>query len=151
MKTRGRIEPMPLGALLGRTALARPRDRVDRDTWGRAVGDRVAKRTEPVTLQNGVLFVRVASSVWAQELSLLAPTIISRLRAAGAPVSSLRFQVGEVAPFEPPRARIVEPRPPRELPAELARRLARIDDPELRRAIEEAASHLVEDDPGSTR
>jgi hypothetical protein len=144
------IQPTTLGALLGHAALARRADRVDRDTWVKAVGERVAQRTEPTTLSQGVLLVRVASSVWAQELSLLAPTIVGRLRASGVLVSGLRFHVGEIAPLGPLRGRRVTPRTPRPLPGDLLRRLERIEDPELRRAIEEAA-RLAPEDPEPTR
>ena len=42
--------------------------------WVAAVGLRVAERARPVDIQNGALIVRVATSVWANELSLLHPT-----------------------------------------------------------------------------
>jgi hypothetical protein len=135
-----------VGALLAGSEVSRPRDRVDRDTWERAVGERIAARTEPLTLQKGVLGVRVTSSVWAQELSLLGPTIVARLRASGRMVSTLRFFVGEVTPPVGSAARRVEPKRTRPIPEALRLRLAAIEDEELRRAIEEAAMHSLTDE-----
>src|SRR5690242_18931769 len=62
--------------------------------WVAAVGLRVAERARPVDLQNGVLTVRVATSVWANELSLLQSSIIERLHAEGVELRELRFRVG---------------------------------------------------------
>ena len=106
--------------------------------WQNAVGARLAQRTHPERLSDGVLVVRVPSSTWAQELSLLSAVVVDRLRAAGHPVVQLRFSVGaSVAPPEPPP--IVVRRVA--LPAALEASLARIEDPELRRLIAEAAAY----------
>ena len=142
----GRNEPATVGALLSRSALGRRRrDGVDRDLWSLSVGERIAARAEPAELRQGVLLVRVASSIWAQELSLLGPSILERLREHGVVVDALRFGVGQVTPREP-AGRKLEPRTPRPLPEGLQARVARIEDPELRRAIEEAACWALADD-----
>src|SRR5438132_11053368 len=60
--------------------------------WVAAVGLRVAERARPVDIQNGALIVRVATSVWANELSLLQTSILERLRAEGVEVRELRFR-----------------------------------------------------------
>ncbi len=112
--------------------------------WQRAVGDRLALKTHPERIADGVLTVRVPSSTWAQELSLLSEVVLQRLGAAGHRVQKLRFQVGtgRITPDAP--ITIVRRVP---LPASLAATLARIDDPELRDAIAEAASlSLARDD-----
>src|SRR6188474_2353318 len=61
--------------------------------WQRAVGPRLAKKTLPERLAEGVLTVRVPSSTWAQELSFLSDMVVERLRAAGHAVQRMRFQV----------------------------------------------------------
>ena len=138
--------PAPIGVLLeeARDAGAQASGIVvDRERWRQAVGARIASRTEPGRLRGGVLTVHAASSAWAQELTFLAPEILTRVRALGISVTELRFLVrptiGFTAPQKiPPRA---EPKPP--LPEDLEARLKTVDDPELRRAIAEAASEWL--------
>ena len=48
--------------------------------WDEIVGRDIALRTRPESLRNGLLRVRVADSVWAQELSFHKPVIMKRLR-----------------------------------------------------------------------
>jgi hypothetical protein len=148
MKPRRRpnlVAPERLEGVLDRAGedrFSRSRAPVAERIWRDAVGLRIAERARPVALENGVLTLRVATSVWASELSMLATTILERLRAQRVPVTELRFRVG---PIEPP-ARPVERRttrkvpPPAPLPEELARALADVGDDELRAIIADAAS-----------
>ncbi len=139
--------PQLLGALLedarARSARAAEAGRIDAELWRRVVGPRIGDRTAPGRLERGTLLVRVASAVWAQELSLLSDDIIARLRAAGLAVDALRFRVERI---DPP-VRIAAPAPPapppEPLPEELEKRLAAVDDPELRTAIAAAAGHSL--------
>ena len=39
--------------------------------WAEVVGDLLASKTEPVRIEEGKLFVRVANSTWMQELQFL--------------------------------------------------------------------------------
>jgi predicted nucleic acid-binding Zn ribbon protein len=109
--------------------------------WTAAVGARIADRARPVSLERGVLIVKVATSVWANELSLLQESLIARLRNAGVEVKELRFRVGEIEPpARPPErrgSRVVPP--PAPLPRELAVLLSRIEDKDLKEAIALAA------------
>jgi len=135
-------EPTPLGALLATardTAAAAGGAHVKPDTWRKVVGARISARTAPGRLRAGVLTVRVATAVWAQELSLLSSDIVARLREAGVPADSLRFRVAPLAAPERKQPRPAPP-PPVKLPYELRERLAKIDDPELRAAVTEAAA-----------
>lgn len=105
--------------------------------WRRAVGERLAQKTHPERVNDGVLTVRVPSSTWAQELSLLSEVVLERLAAAGHRLQKLRFNVaGASVPVEAPVTIVRRVA----LPAALAESLARIQDPELRAAIAEAAS-----------
>jgi hypothetical protein len=109
--------------------------------WREAVGGRIADRARPVELSRGTLWIRVATSVWASELSLLSVELIKRLRAGGVAVHNLRFRVGPIDPHGGPvdarQSRVV--RPAIALPAELQAELAVIDDEELREGIAGAA------------
>jgi hypothetical protein len=108
--------------------------------WAAAVGARIAERTRPLAIENGVLVVRAATSVWASELQLLSDALVARLRAAGVAVRALRFRVGTIEPpdrsIELRTARV--PRPIA-LHPQVARVLARVKDEELRETIAEAA------------
>ena len=61
--------------------------------WKEVAGDRMAAAATPVSERDGVVTVACESGVWAQELDLLAPDLLSRLEAAlGArSVTRLRF------------------------------------------------------------
>src|SRR4051812_23820804 len=89
--------PEPMEELLDRAGedrFAKKRVPIPVREWRAAVGPRIADRARPWTLERGVLVVKVATSVWANELQLLAPELIARLRARGFAVDSLRFRVG---------------------------------------------------------
>src|SRR5439155_533119 len=98
----------PLGDLLRRDPALRVPAAVEaspiafRD-WEAAVGTRIAARARPLRIERGVLLIRTATSTWAQELALLADTIVAQLAARGIAVKGLRFRVGHVdAPERPP-------------------------------------------------
>ncbi|HEX4475650.1 MAG TPA: DciA family protein [Polyangiaceae bacterium] len=132
--------------LAGSSELASRGDRIDHERWRRIVGERVAERTRPGKIQCGVLTVYVASSVWAQELSLLSSAMKDRLAEAGFAVDEVRFRVGDLGervvatPSAPPPARET---PKSALPDDLARRLERVEDPALRAVIAEAAAYSL--------
>jgi len=65
--------------------------------WAAIVGERVARRTWPDGLRDGVLWVRVANSAWLQELSFLRSAMVERANElVGAPplVREVRLHVG---------------------------------------------------------
>jgi predicted nucleic acid-binding Zn ribbon protein len=49
--------------------------------WPAVVGAAVAKEATPTTERGGTLTVSCRSSVWAQELDLMAPELVARLNA----------------------------------------------------------------------
>lgn len=130
-----------LGELLdGARVVSAERGRVaiDRDTWRRLLGDRVARRTEPGGLSGGVLTVYVASAPWAQELSLLSGELLERLKPLRLTINSVRFRVRQqIQGSATPAKRRPAARAP--LPSELRQRVESVDDPELRQVIADAA------------
>jgi hypothetical protein len=137
--------PEPLGAILeraGESRFARTREAIPPALWRDAVGARIAERARPIELVDGVLLLRVPTSVWANELSMLAEDVCGRLRERGVEARELRFRVGALPPVDrPPQRRIARTVPViREVPPELARVLAGVEDPVLRSAIESAAA-----------
>jgi predicted nucleic acid-binding Zn ribbon protein len=63
--------------------------------WSEVAGPRLATAAAPVSERDGVVTVACQSGVWAQELDLLAPDLLSGLEAAlgGRAVTRLRFVV----------------------------------------------------------
>jgi hypothetical protein len=137
--------PEPLDELLeraGENRFAKKQLPVPLVTWRQAVGPRIADRARPIALERGgVLVVKVATSVWANELSLLAPQLIEKLVARGIEVKSLRFRVGPLDVIEgiPQRKHYRRVPPPVPLAPDLQRSLAGVEDEELRQTIERAA------------
>lgn len=50
--------------------------------WPTAVGVAIAEQAQPVSEHAGVLTIACSASVWAQELDLMAASIVERLNAA---------------------------------------------------------------------
>jgi len=138
--------PKPLDEVIARTEgarFAKVRPPLSARQWAVVVGGRIASRAEPVSLgDDRVLVVRVASSAWANELSLLSAEILARLREIELDVVALRFRVGEVRGPDRPVERRKSTRAivPAELPADVEGALAQVEDEELRRVIAESAA-----------
>ena len=66
--------------------------------WPVIVGARIAKETRAERIRNTSLFVTCSSPMWAQELSLLTPTMIKKIRERVGPgiVTDIRFKTGPV-------------------------------------------------------
>jgi predicted nucleic acid-binding Zn ribbon protein len=83
--TRSRRAPRPLGFALdgARTGWAPATLLADlQSVWPDAVGAAIAAEATPASERGGVVTIACSASVWAQELDLMAPTIIERLNAA---------------------------------------------------------------------
>lgn len=68
-------------------------------SWNEIVGEEIAAHSEPITFFEGVLTVRASSTAWATQLTLLTPTLLSKLSEAsiGVLVDDLKV-VGPKAP-----------------------------------------------------
>lgn len=92
-----RLAPRQAGgaiqALAERLAPQTPLSAVQR-VWGAAAGELLAAQAHPTAARDGVVTVTCSSAVWAQELDLMAPSLIARLNEllGGAQVRSLRCQ-----------------------------------------------------------
>ena len=91
-----RRAPRPLAAALGRvTAGLEPPTLLARvqGCWAEAVGDVVSAEAEPVSEREGTVTVSCRSSVWAEELKMLAPELRDKVNSAiGDPaVAELKF------------------------------------------------------------
>ena len=104
-------KPTRLGeALAGYLKSAGLADRIGQaavvDAWPALVGERIAHAAKPESVSpDGTLFVRVKSSAWRQELSLMTPEVLSLInanRTAGR-IKRIRWLVGTEPAEEAPR------------------------------------------------
>src|SRR5580693_2620858 len=113
--------PEPLRAILARAGenrFSRTREAIPAGLWREAVGARIAEKALPISLEGGILLLRVPSSVWANELSFLSADVCARLAERGVTARELRFRVGAVPTVErPAERRTVRAAPsPRDMP-----------------------------------
>ncbi|MFH1757434.1 MAG: DUF721 domain-containing protein [Pseudomonadota bacterium] len=72
------------------------------DVWEEAVGEAVAKRTEPMRIKNRILYLKVTNSVWMQQLQFMKEVIVKKLHEKTGIdfLQDIRFFIGEVGPME---------------------------------------------------
>jgi hypothetical protein len=120
---------------------------ISRAEWTRVVGSRIAKRTEPIRLDDrGTLFVRTHNAAWANELSMLAEDIRAQLASCGFEVQALRFVVGKRKRVTPRRGKVqvkTAAPPNAELPERLQEQVQAVADPDLRGALAAAAAKTL--------
>jgi predicted nucleic acid-binding Zn ribbon protein len=81
---RSRRAPRPLAGAVGALAeTLRPATGLAavQAVWGEAVGPAIAREAQPVAERRGTVTVHCASSVWAQEIGLMAPSLCAALNA----------------------------------------------------------------------
>ncbi len=129
---------MALGAILSSSPALRVEDHLPWHTWRELVGHRVANRTQPLRVERGILHVKVTSSAWASELSLLQVPLLKKLKQFYPNIHALRFRVGTVSlPSSPPPA---GPVVSADLPAPLLEKINELDDAKLSAVLREAAA-----------
>lgn len=144
-RSRKRLEtPEPLEDVLdraGENRFAKKKPPIPVADWRAIVGPRIAERAHPIAIERGALVLRVTTSVWANELSMLAPELVRRLVSHGFAVKELRFRVGALDVQErPPERRTYRKVPaPAPLGPELQKTVDRVADDDLRTTIEAAA------------
>jgi predicted nucleic acid-binding Zn ribbon protein len=96
-----------LDAYLRRSGLKRRLDQASVvDEWAALVGPQIASVTTPEGVaENGVLFVRVATAPWMQELQLMSPDILRRLGKHGKKITRIAWRVGDPGEPRPGAAR----------------------------------------------
>jgi predicted nucleic acid-binding Zn ribbon protein len=99
--------------------------------WPEVVGEAIARRTEINGFKFHTAVVKVSGAMWIQELNLMKPQILARLRDQidGDVVRDLRFVQGRLSRRERPRLRAV----PRNVRRSIE--LPGVADPELRQAF----------------
>ncbi|MDW7650873.1 MAG: DUF721 domain-containing protein, partial [Bacillota bacterium] len=99
---------IPIAKILDQTLKKMPnakkiKGQIIQDSWPDVVGEPIAAKTKAVSFDNGILFVWVRDSVWAQHLSLQKKQIIQRLNRAAKTriLHDIRFQAGGRKPVDP--------------------------------------------------
>jgi len=66
--------------------------------WNNVVGPTVARNAQPEKIRNGILFVKVTSPVWMQQLQYMKDLIVEKLnqRLGNARVKKIFFVVGHI-------------------------------------------------------
>jgi hypothetical protein len=115
--------------------------------WQEIVGDKIARQSQPESLRDGVLQVRVANSAWLHHLRFLErdlrhklkeelPSLeIKELRFCQGSLEELKAVEGSTSPEETPAPQNYEEQPTPLDPQQL-RLLQSVTDPELRRDLE---------------
>lgn len=85
-----------LEAYLKRSGLKRRLDQASAvEDWADIVGPQIADATTPDGVSaDGILFVRVRSAAWMQELQLMSPTILAKLGTRGKKIKRISWRVG---------------------------------------------------------
>jgi hypothetical protein len=93
-----RIDEILARALRKRHVPFRLEDRRLKEVWGRAVGPQISSQSRPEHLRREILLVKVANSVWMQQLHFLKEEIIGKVNSAlGKPsVKDIRFAIGQL-------------------------------------------------------
>jgi hypothetical protein len=115
--------------------------------WQELVGEKIARQSQPESLRDGVLQVRVANSAWLHHLRFLEGDLRSRLNKElpSLKIKELRFRQGSLEEVQPRESatsseKTAVPRKHEEQPTPLAapqlRLLQSVTDPELRRDLE---------------
>ncbi|NLZ38792.1 MAG: DUF721 domain-containing protein [Firmicutes bacterium] len=99
---------IPVSRILEQTLTALPaakriKGQMVMDAWAEVVGDIIAQKAEAVSFSDGILFVRVCDSVWAQHLVLQKKQIITKLKAAAKTnvLKDIYFQIGKPRQHQP--------------------------------------------------
>jgi predicted nucleic acid-binding Zn ribbon protein len=90
-----------LGELFKRTGMnRRMQEQKILNCWEKAVGEGVAEKTQPVSVKDRVLQVKVVNSVWMQELQFMKELIMQKLQqqTGNNILRDLRFFMGEIEP-----------------------------------------------------
>lgn len=99
--------------------------------WPEIAGDQIARRTEIAALKFHTAIVKVSNPMWIQELNLLKPEILSRLRdvMGNDSVRDIRFVRGTLSWRSIPKPRLIRRPIRRSIP------LPDLKDPALREAF----------------
>lgn len=67
-------------------------------SWQRAVGPGISEQTQPIRIQNRILYICVSNSVWMQQLQFMKGMILGKIKEETGvdALEEIRFFIGEV-------------------------------------------------------
>lgn len=147
MKEKARRNPQRVGAILEKTLKKMSLDRKLKEheiwnVWNSVVGEHVFRNAQPDFMKNKILFVKVSSSPWMQQLHYMSRGIVEALnrRLGTHIVEEIRFKLGEIdlpCKGTPTSSRSSDPTPSRGkgISKEVRRTLSSIKDVEVREIL----------------
>jgi hypothetical protein len=147
MKSKARREPQRVGSILEKTLKnmsleGKLKQHEVWNVWNDVVGEHVSRHAQPEFMKGGILFVKVSSSPWMQQLHYMGNGIIEALNArVGLPVvEEIRFKLGEIDPrwkqaSSPPQSLPPIPSPAKGTPKRVQKALSPIRDVEIREIL----------------
>jgi hypothetical protein len=101
--TRPSVQPRPTSQLIDATFRWLRLDETARSflalrAFSEVAGSQILRRARAERLRGAILYVRVASAAWSQELQALSTQLIEKIKArpGGEGVEALRFHVGDI-------------------------------------------------------
>ncbi len=147
MKAKVRRNPQRVGGILEKTLKKMSLDGKLKEQeiwniWSSVVGEPVSRHAQPDFMNNKILFVRVSSSPWMQQLHYLGRGICEALnkRLGTHVVEEMRFKLGEVDPpcketQNSSRSSDTTPTRKKDIPKEIRQTLSSIKDVEVRKIL----------------
>lgn len=107
-------------------------------SWDRMVGQNVSRHCQPDRLKDGILFLKVSSSVWMQQLQFMKSIIIVKVNGymGDNSVRDVRFQIGKLESLKQDGGKPwKEISIPQEVVARIDTELSSVKDAELRNIL----------------
>lgn len=147
MRARVGGEPQRVGSILEQTLKNMSLDRKLKEheiwhIWNSVVGEHVSRNAQPDFMRNRILFVRVSSSPWMQQLHYMGTGIVEALnkRLSVPVVEGIRFKIGDIDPHWKPNPTPSRPSKPNRslgkgIPKEVQKTLSPIKDVQMRKIL----------------
>ncbi len=109
-----------------------------KNKWPQIVGEGLSSHSEPSSINNGELLIKVNSHLWAEEMRFLSDSIIEKLKPYK--IKTVKFRIGRITSEKRNRQSIVKPlsQPPAELSEFIESSVSFISDEKLRETIKKA-------------
>jgi len=147
MKTKARRNPQRVGSILEKTLKKMSLDRKLKEheiwnVWDSVVGEQVSRHAQPDFMRNKILFVKVSSSPWMQQLYYMGKGIVEALNKSLGPhiIEEIRFKLGEVDPQWKPTTTSLQssnpiPSPGKGISEEIRKTLSPIKDVQMKEIL----------------
>ena len=147
MKGKARRNPQRVGAILEKTLKKMSLDRKLKEheiwnVWNSVVGEHVSRHAQPDFMRNKILFVKVSSSPWMQQLHYMGMGIVEALnKILGTHIiEEIRFKLGELDPeckstITPSQSSKPIPSPGKGISKEIRKTLSPIKDGQMKKIL----------------